>query len=80
MKNLQDLLAEYKKGKWNPKDYLWKYEIFQEDQYSLYIINKKDKSDYLAFDGGQTLGMMKKIGRLFNVQVRELNKKKDLKK
>jgi len=79
MKNLQDLLDDQKKGKFNSKDHLWKYEIDFSEKYSLYIINKNDKSDYLVFDGGMNLGMMKKIGKLFGVQVRELNKKKDLK-
>ena len=74
-KQIPELQKEFKKGKFNPKEWLWQFEYDERsDNYSLYIVNKKVKEDYYAFDGAKTLGTVKGVGKLFNVQVKERKK------
>jgi hypothetical protein len=78
-RDMQELINEYKKGKFDPKLYVWKWEkiTFSEDEttYSLYANHKKDKSLSMAWDGSTSLGTIKFIGKTFKVQIRELKKK-----
>ena len=71
-KSLFELADEYKnKGKFNPKEWRWEYEVNSSGHYSLYVTNKKDKTNVMAYDGAKTLDSIKAVGKMFNVRPKE---------
>jgi hypothetical protein len=70
-KSLFELADDYKKGKFNPREYKWEYEPDMAENYSLFVTHKKNKDEFYAYDGAKTLGTLKAVGKMFNVRVKE---------
>lgn len=70
-KSLFELAEAYRKGKFNPKEYLWEYEPdVMSERISLIVTNKKDKT-VMAYDGAKDMGAIKAVGKMFNVRPKE---------
>jgi len=70
-KSLFELADEYKKGKFNPKEYRWEWETDPAGKYSIYITHKKNKNDFFIFDGAKNLDTIKAACKLFNTRPKE---------
>ena len=70
-KSLFELINDYKKGKFNPKEYSWEWEIDPRGNYSLIVEHKKEKKKNMAWDGAKNLNTIKAACKLFNVRPKE---------
>jgi hypothetical protein len=70
-KSLFELAEDYKKGKFNPKEWCWEWEPDLAENFSLIVTNKKDKKKIMAYDGAKSLGAIKAVGKMFNVRPKE---------
>ena len=71
-KSLFELAEEYRKGKFNPKEWLWEFQPdAMSERISLIVTNKKDKKNIMAYDGAKDLGAIKAVGKMFNVRPKE---------